>query len=37
LRNARLYTVDIATGATAVVGKVKGLSGSVRDIAVIAP
>jgi outer membrane protein assembly factor BamB len=37
LRNARLYTVDIATGATAVLGKVKGLSGSVRDIAVIAP
>ncbi|MFM9974723.1 MAG: DUF4394 domain-containing protein [Beijerinckiaceae bacterium] len=32
-----LYTVDIASGASTRVGKVAGLSASVRDIAVIAP
>jgi hypothetical protein len=32
-----LHTVDIATGAATVTGKVKGLPAGVRDVAVIAP
>jgi outer membrane protein assembly factor BamB len=32
-----LHTVDIATGAATVAGKVKGLPAGVRDVAVIAP
>jgi outer membrane protein assembly factor BamB len=32
-----LYTMDVASGASTRVGKVAGLPGSVRDIAVIAP
>ncbi len=32
-----LHTVDIATGAATVAGKVKGLPAGVRDVAVLAP
>jgi hypothetical protein len=32
-----LHTVDIATGAAKVAGKIKGLPAGVRDVAVIAP
>jgi outer membrane protein assembly factor BamB len=32
-----LHTIDIATGAATVAGKVKGLPAGVRDVAVIAP
>jgi outer membrane protein assembly factor BamB len=32
-----LHTVDIATGAAVVTGKVKGLPAGVRDVAVLAP
>ena len=30
-----LYTLDIATGATKLVGKIAGLNGSIGDIAVL--